>query len=103
MLGWETIRIVDAFAILIGEPLLPACCALPALARERSWAHSGAVRACPDPLFGGPYMQHRISWADGHPCSRSDFMEPTSAEGCRPEELGLPVAESPAALSEKIR
>ena len=56
-------------------PLLPTAAAcvssfgVPRAARlssGRSWAHSGAVRACPDPLFGGPYMQHRISWADGH-------------------------------------
>lgn len=35
------------------------------LSRGRSGAHSDAVRACPDPLFGGPYMHHRISQAEG--------------------------------------
>ena len=61
-------------AFLLSEPLLPVAAAYVSssgvphaacLSRGKSRAHSSAVRACPDPLFGGPYMQHRISWADG--------------------------------------
>ncbi|MGV8174631.1 MAG: hypothetical protein ACP5OU_02905 [Methanothrix sp.] len=50
--------------MLLPVPLLPGCPRAAGLSRGRSWAHSGAVRACPDPLFGEPYMQHRIFQAD---------------------------------------
>ena len=46
--------------LLLPMLLLLECLAIPVFRAGGGWAHSDAVRSCPDPLFGGPYMQHRI-------------------------------------------